>query len=160
MKDWFTQFNKCDLNNLKVVFVTESYYNNDTIMNDLRFTSNFSSKFFDTASEQGIFFLTLNRTSNDNIPNSHAAHWFSFNKELIEFICNVNKNTVFVFIGDNTKTFAQYVNPIDSYMIFLNDLDDEIWSNELINSDEPNKSIIKEHINFMLKKHGKLEINW
>jgi uracil DNA glycosylase len=46
MKDWFTQFNKCDLNNLKVVFVTESYYNGDTIMNDLRFTSNFSSKFF------------------------------------------------------------------------------------------------------------------
>ena len=160
MKDWFVQFNKCDLNNLKVVFITESYYDDDTILNDLRFTSNFSNQFIKTASEQGVLFLTLNRTSNDNIPNSHSPYWFSFNKELIEFICNVNKNTVFIFIGDNTKTFVQYVNQIDSYIIFLNDLEDEIWSNELISSDDPNKSILKSHVNFMLKKHDKLEINW
>lgn len=160
MKDWFVQFNKCSFDNLKVVFVTESYYNNDTLLADNRFTNNFSQVFIESANQQGVFFLTLNRTSNDNVPNSHSPYWFSFNKELIEFICNKNKNTVFVFIGDYSKTFAQYVNLIDSYIIFLNDLDDEIWTNEMISSEDPNISILKSNVNFILKKHDKLKINW
>lgn len=150
MKDWFNDFKSCNLNDLNIMFITENYYKSFSLYETEEFNNNFH-----IPRTSNVMFHTLNKTSNDNVPNSHAALWFNFNKELLQFISNVNtNNTVFIFIGQNTFTFSQYVDKKNNYVMFLPELGSCFWQ------DVECTDTVKENINFILGKHGNDKINW
>lgn len=150
MKDWFNDFKACNLNDLNIMFITENYYKSFCLYETEQFNNNFHIE-----RTSNVMFHTLNKTSNDNVPNSHSALWFNFNKELLQFISKVNKNNVvYIFIGQNTFNFSQYVDKKNNYIMFLPDLDSCFW-NYVECTDT-----VKENINFILQKHGNDKINW
>lgn len=67
-------------------------------------TSNFSSGDLTPWLRQGVFLLNMCLTVNKNLSGSHKDMWEKFINKVINYLCHINQNILFIFWGNKAQT--------------------------------------------------------
>lgn len=161
IKDLFKSFDKCDLKDVKVVFVNEHPYAEKGVANGLAFSgqNNPFLKSLDKDNESdmtylpenGVLLLNVAMTCPIGKPKDHVPMWESVTGTIINHIAAETINTVFVFVGEETQHLSAEVG-VYHPKLFIPSFpkDDKEWD-----------SIdIFERINRILKNANKTAIDW
>lgn len=134
LKDWFTEFYRVKLDEVKLIVVTPTY-----------------SAPFELDDE--TFHLVTRRTSNTTSEESHDMYWNTFNEVFMEFLAENKIHIPVMFIDEDTFRYGKSLNA-NFKKFFLPKLTSIYWQ------DEEEKNRLKKNVNIVLKSNQKKEINW
>ena len=138
MKDWFTEYFRVNLKDLKLVVVTPQYE---------------LPKFINECDNE-TFHLVVNKTKKENgVENSHTDYWRTFNEIFFEYL---NENSIIVpimFIDTATYSLSKLTSA-SFKKYFLPEYSSTYWD-----SSEEKERLIN-NINNVLKINNRNKINW
>jgi uracil DNA glycosylase len=134
LKDWFTEFYKVKLTDVKLIVISPSY--------ELPFST-----------DDETFHLVTKRTANTTSEESHEMYWNTFNEVFMEFLVENKIHIPVVFIHKDTYRYSKFINE-QFKKYYLPELTSIYWQ------DEEEMDRLKKNINIVLKSNQKNEINW
>ncbi|MEA4115709.1 uracil-DNA glycosylase [Mycoplasma sp. 744] len=133
--NWFKALTYCEIQDLKLIIIAQDPYYLPNVADGLAFSSqkektpkslknikkeilkDYPDAIFETNSlhswaKQGVFLWNTIVTVEENKPLSHKNKgWEIFSANLINYILGLNKNLVFLILGNNAKNFmVKYLN--------------------------------------------------
>ncbi len=142
MKDWFTDLQAVELDNLKVVIISK-----ERVEQLPHFMS------IEGLEEQGVLFYPLERTASNNV--GHIEDWRMFNISFVDYLVTQKPNLIYVFIGFDASQFSDLVgDESEASKIFLPELTHDIYQKHVVHE------LFSTNVNELLEKHDISAVNW
>lgn len=164
VKDIFKSFDLCGLDDVRVIFVNNAPSSNKDENDGLAFSKGVNAfkdvlnkgddTFYHSSLEhlpekEGVMLLNVTATRPiDMNSNNHKKQWNPITLELIKAVELVTNGVIWVFVGEETEQFGEWIGP-NHYKFFIPEL-----SNDWDHLDVFNK------INIILEKQDDFPVKW
>lgn len=108
--------------------------------------------------DQGCFLLNSSLTVQENSPDSHTKFWYSFTKNVVEFIVKNCKDVVWLLMGSKAQQFSNIIN-IKNAILSSHPSPFSAYKGTSVSPAFIGSNVFR-NINSKLIKYNKLPIKW